>query len=124
MVRELTVLRAKGLRGLPWARTYPSIDVAAGKLYLVGTNVGVPVWDLVGNPANPTYLGQASTTGFHDLCVENGYAYASHIGGGVLRILDISTPMPHSLLSHTPTPHKLTPHARPNASGNVTVLAA
>ena len=97
------------------------IDVAAAKLYLVGTNVGVPVWDLSANPANPTYLGQASTTGFHDLCVENGYAYASHIGGGVLRIMDASTPLPYSVLSNTPTPNTFTHNAWPNAAGDLIV---
>lgn len=97
------------------------VDTGTGKLYLVGTNVGVPVWDLAANPANPPYLGIASNTGFHDLCVENGYAYASHIGGGVLRILDLATPMPHAILSNTSTPNQFTHNAWPNASGNLIV---
>jgi hypothetical protein len=97
------------------------IDEAAGKLYLVGTNVGVPAWDLTGNAANPSYLGVASNTGFHDLCVENGYAYASHIGGGVLRIMDTSTPMPYSILSNSPTPNNFTHNAWPTSSGNLVV---
>lgn len=97
------------------------IDVANGKLYLVGTNVGVPAWDLAANPTNPPYLGQAATTGFHDLHVENGYAYASHISGGVLRIMDTSTAMPWTILSNTPTPNNFTHNAWPNATGTLCV---
>ncbi len=97
------------------------IDEGAGRLYLVGTNVGVPAWDLNPNPANPTYIGVASTVGFHDLCVENGYAYASHISGGVLRIMDLATPLPHTILSNSPTPNNFTHNAWPNAAGNLIV---
>ena len=97
------------------------VDEAAGKLYLVGTNVGVQAWDLTTNPANPTHLGQASTIGFHDLCVENGYAYASHISGGVLRIMDTSTPLPWTILSNTPTPSSFTHNAWPNPAGTLCV---
>jgi len=97
------------------------IDEANGKLYLVGTNVGVAAWDLAANPANPPYLGQAATTGFHDLCVENGYAYASHISGGVLRIMDTSTSMPWTILSNTPTPNNFTHNAWPNPAGTLCV---
>ncbi|MFT6079423.1 MAG: choice-of-anchor B domain-containing protein [Planctomycetota bacterium] len=97
------------------------IDEGAGKLYLVGTNVGTPVWDLTTNPANPSYLGQATTTNFHDLHVENGYAYASYIGGGVLRIMDASSPVAMPVLSNTPTPSAFTHNAWPNAAGTICV---
>ncbi|MCA8949744.1 MAG: choice-of-anchor B family protein, partial [Planctomycetes bacterium] len=68
------------------------VDVGAGRLYLVGCNTGTPVYDLTTNPANPTFLGFALGSGnsnyFHDLCVENGYAYGSMIYNGVLRIMN------------------------------------
>ena len=97
------------------------VDVGAGKLYLTGTNFGSPAWDLTANPANPTFLGQASTTSFHDLHVENGYAYAAHIGGGVLRIMDASAPTGMPVLSNTPTPNTFTHNAWPNAAGTICV---
>ncbi|MGK0204331.1 MAG: choice-of-anchor B domain-containing protein [Planctomycetota bacterium] len=97
------------------------VDVGAGKLYLTGTNFGSPAWDLTTNPANPTFLGQASTTSFHDLHVENGYAYASYFGGGVLRIMDAAAPTGMPVLSNTPTPNTSTHNAWPNAAGTICV---
>ena len=97
------------------------IDTGAGRLYLVGTNAGTPAFDLTGNPANPTFIGTASSSSFHDLCVENGYAYASSIGGGVLRIMDASTPLPWPVLSNTPTPGNFTHNAWPNTAGTICV---
>jgi choice-of-anchor B domain-containing protein len=102
------------------------VDVGAGKLYLVGTNVGTPVWDLTSNPANPTYLGITATGGsgsngyFHDLCVENGYGYGSAIYAGDLRIMDMST-LPATVLSNSPTPGNFTHNAWPNAAGTLCV---
>ncbi len=102
------------------------IDVGAGRLYLVGTSVGTPVWDLNANPANPTYVGLASPSGssnyYHDLCVENGYFYGSMIYNGDLRISDTST-FPPTVLSNTPTPGNFTHHAWPNAAGTLCVTA-
>lgn len=97
------------------------VDVGAGKLYLTGTNFGSPAWDLTANPANPTFLGQATSTSFHDLHVENGYAYASYMGGGVLRIMDASAPTGMPVLSNTPTPNTFTHNAWPNAAGTICV---
>tara|TARA_R110002096_G_scaffold40961_6_gene111180 strand:- start:615 stop:2510 length:1896 start_codon:yes stop_codon:yes gene_type:complete len=100
------------------------VDVAAGKLYLVGTNVGTPVWDLTANPANPTYIGSAAPGGnsnyFHDLCIENGYGYGSAIYAGVLRIWDMNT-FPPTTLSNSPTPNSFTHNAWPNAAGTLCV---
>jgi choice-of-anchor B domain-containing protein len=102
------------------------VDTGAGRLYLVGTNVGTPTWDLTSNPANPTYLGIAATGGggsngyLHDFCVENGYGYGSAIYAGVLRIFDMST-FPPPVLSNSPTPGDFTHNAWPNASGTLCV---
>ena len=102
------------------------IDEGAGRLYLVGTGIGTPVWDLTTNPANPSYIGIAATGGggssgyLHDLCVENGYAYGSAIYAGVLRISDVST-FPPTVLSNSPTPDTFTHNAWPNAAGTVCV---
>ncbi|MCA8949743.1 MAG: choice-of-anchor B family protein, partial [Planctomycetes bacterium] len=101
------------------------IDVAAGRLYLVGCNTGTPVYDLNANPANPTFLGYALGSGnsnyFHDLCVENGYAYGSMIYNGVLRIMNASNTLPWSALSNAGTPGNFTHNAWPNAAGTVCV---
>ncbi|MFK7742751.1 MAG: LVIVD repeat-containing protein [Planctomycetota bacterium] len=100
------------------------IDEGTGLLYLVGTNVGTPVWDLTTNPANPTYVGSAQGGGnslyFHDLCVENGFGYGSMIYNGDLRIWDMST-FPPTTLSDTPTPDNFTHNAWPNAAGTLCV---
>ena len=102
------------------------IDTGTGLLYLAGTNVGTPVWDLSSNPTNPTYLGLANGSGnsnyYHDICVENGYFYGSMIANGDLRISDTSS-FPHPVISNTPTPGNFTHHAWPNAAGTVCVTA-
>ena len=101
------------------------IDVGAGRLYLVGTNTGTPVFDLLANPANPTYLGHATGSGnsnyYHDLCVENGYAYGSMIYNGYLRISNAAGSLPWGSLSNSPTPSNFTHNAWPNAAGTLCV---
>ncbi|MCA8976403.1 MAG: choice-of-anchor B family protein [Planctomycetes bacterium] len=101
------------------------IDTGTGRLYLVGCNTGTPVYDLTGNPANPTFLGFATGAGnsnyFHDLCVENGYAYGSMIYNGVLRIANAAGSLPWGSLSNTGTPNNFTHNAWPNAAGTVCV---
>ncbi len=100
------------------------VDEATGRLYLVGSNAGTPVWDLTANPANPTYLGLAGGSGqnnyFHDLCVENGYGYGSMVYNGVARIWDMST-FPPTTLSSSATPDNFTHNAWPNAAGTLMV---
>ena len=100
------------------------IDTGTGLLYLAGTNVGTPVWDLSSNPTNPTYLGLANGSGnsnyYHDICVENGYFYGSMIYNGDLRISNANT-FPPSVLSNTGTPGNFTHNAWPNAAGTLCV---
>lgn len=100
------------------------VDTTAGRLYLVGTNVGTPCWDLTTNPANPTFVGMAFGSGtanyYHDLCVENGYFYGSMIYNGDLRVCDMAT-FPPSIMSNTPTPGNFTHNAWPNAAGTLCV---
>ena len=100
------------------------VDTATGLLYLIGTNVGTPVWDLNTNPANPTYLGLADGSGksnyYHDLCVENGYFYGSMIYNGDLRISEATT-FPPTVISSTQTPGNFTHNAWPNANGTLCV---
>jgi choice-of-anchor B domain-containing protein len=100
------------------------VDTGAGRLYLVGTNAGTPVWDLNSNPSNPTYVGLAGGSGnsnyYHDLCVENGYFYGSMIYNGDLRISNAST-FPPAPLSSTGTPGNFTHNAWPNAAGTLCV---
>ena len=100
------------------------IDEGAGRLYLVGTNAGTQVFDLLTNPANPSYVGQAYSSGnssyYHDLCVENGYGYGAMIYNGDLRIFDVGT-FPPTTLSNIQTPGNFTHNAWPNAAGTLCV---
>lgn len=100
------------------------IDVGTGKMYFIGCNTGTPVFDLLPNPANPTFVGYALGSGnsnyFHDLCVENGYAYGSMIYNGQLRIMNAST-FPPTALSNSATPAAFTHNAWPNAAGTLCV---
>jgi choice-of-anchor B domain-containing protein len=101
------------------------IDTGTGRLYLVGTNSGTVVFDLTSNPANPSFIGYALGSGnsnyFHDLCVENGYAYGSMIYNGTLRIMDATTSFPWTPLSNVSTPGNTTHNAWPNAAGTLCV---
>ncbi len=103
------------------------IDLGTGKLYQIGCNTGTPVWDLAANPANPPFLGYALGSGnsnyFHDLCVENGYAYGSMIYNGVLRIIDVAQGLSfnNGTLSNSTTPASFTHNAWPNAAGTICV---
>ncbi|MCR9245482.1 MAG: choice-of-anchor B family protein [bacterium] len=101
------------------------VDLGTGRLYLVGCNTGTPVYDLTSNPSNPSFLGFGLPGGnsnyFHDLCVENGYAYGSMIYNGVLRIIDPASPFPWAALSNRTTPNSFTHNAWPNAAGTVCV---
>ena len=89
-----------------------AIDTTSGFLYRCGGgSEGLRIYSLA-NPANPTFLGYARGSGnsnyFHDLCVENGYAYGSMIYNGVLRIFDAnaSLPWPAAGLSSSQTPSR------------------
>ena len=93
------------------------VDLGTGRIYVVGTNVGTPVYDAAANPANPPFLGNLNLGGqqsryFHDMQVENGYAYGAMIYNGDLRIMDVSTgALPPPTLSDTPTPGNFTHNA-------------
>ncbi|MCR9245070.1 MAG: choice-of-anchor B family protein [bacterium] len=101
------------------------VDLGTGLLYLVGANTGTPVYDLNTNPTNPSFLGFALGGGnsnyFHDLCVENGYAYGSMIYNGVLRIMNPAQSFPWTSISDRTTPNSFTHNAWPNAAGTVCV---
>jgi len=98
------------------------IDLGTGRMYVVGTNQGTVVADLAANPTSPTYVGTwgtgANADYFHDLCVENGFAYGSMIYNGFLRISDASV-FPPTTLSDTATPAFFTHNAWPNAAGTL-----
>lgn len=101
------------------------VDVGTGKLYLIGCNTGTPVYDLAASPTNPPFLGFALGSGnanyFHDLCVQNGYAYGSMIYNGQLRIVNVNAGLDFNLgtLSNTTTPSTFTHNAWPNASATL-----
>lgn len=100
------------------------VDMGTGRIYIVGTNNGVAVYDGAANPANPPFLGYAAPGGtsqyFHDLTIENGYAYGSMIYTGIFRIWDVTT-WPPTTLSSSTTPSAFTHNAWPTANGNITV---
>jgi choice-of-anchor B domain-containing protein len=110
-----------------------SVDVGAGRIYCNGTqsggSPGVPVFDCAANPANPVFLGNAAprnagnpqSTYFHDMCVQNGYAYGAMIYNGFLRIMSTTGGLPLPILSSTSTPGVFTHNAWPNAAGTICV---
>ena len=67
-----------------------SIDIGTGLAYPCGTNNGIPIIDLSGDPENPVHIGQYTTTYVHDLCVQDGYAHLGEINNGRYSILDVS----------------------------------
>ncbi len=104
------------------------VDLGTGRIYCLGTNNGTPVFDAAANPANPPYIGNAlprgtngNATYFHDMQVENGYAYGAMIYNGVMRIMDASGPLPMPALSDSATPGNFTHNCWPNAAGTVVV---
>lgn len=100
------------------------VDLGTGRVYIVGTNNGVAVYDAAANPASPVFVGYAAPSGnsnyVHDLTIENGYGYAALIYAGLLRIWDVTTWPPTVLSSHT-TPSAFTHNAWPTANGAITV---
>ena len=104
------------------------VDLGTGRIYCVGTNNGTPVYDAAANPANPPLIGNLlprnatnpNSTYFHDICVENGFAYGAMIYNGVLRVMDL-TALPAPILSNSGTPGVFTHNCWPNAAGTVCV---
>ena len=99
-------------------------DLGTGRIYILGTNNGTPVYDGAANPANPPFLGYALGSGtsnyFHDLTVENGYGYGAMIYTGLMRIWNMST-FPPTTLSDSLTPSAFTHNVWPTASGSIAV---
>src|SRR5688572_12451301 len=87
------------------------VDMGTGRIYIVGTNNGVAVYDGAANPANPPFIGFAALGGtsnyFHDLTIENGYGYGAMIYTGIFRIWDVTT-WPPTTLSDSLTPSAFT----------------
>ncbi len=95
------------------------IDLGTGRCYLPGSSAGTPVWDLSVNPTNPPYLGTVTANYNHDLCVENGYAYASQGTTSRMRILDANSPLPFTSLSDAAVAGGYAHNAWPNAAGTL-----
>jgi hypothetical protein len=100
------------------------VDMGTGRIYIVGTNNGVAVYDGAANPANPPFIGFAAPGGtsnyFHDLTIENGYGYGAMIYNGIFRIWDVTT-WPPTVLSDSLTPSAFTHNIWPTANGNICV---
>jgi choice-of-anchor B domain-containing protein len=79
------------------------IDTTAGRLYCAGTNTksdGIIVFDIKTNPASPTLCASlplrstasSSSSGYvHDVHVDNGKMYCSHIYTGRMDVYNIAT---------------------------------
>lgn len=100
------------------------VDMGTGRIYIVGTNNGVAVYDGAANPANPPFLGYAAPSGnsnyFHDLTIENGFGYGAMIYTGIFRIWNMNT-FPPTTLSDSLTPSAFTHNIWPTANGNICV---
>ncbi|HZN38705.1 MAG TPA: choice-of-anchor B family protein [Planctomycetota bacterium] len=100
------------------------VDMGTGRIYIVGTNNGVAVYDGAANPANPPFIGFAALGGtsnyFHDLTIQNGYGYGAMIYNGIFRIWDVTT-WPPTTLSDSLTPSAFTHNIWPTANGNICV---
>lgn len=100
------------------------VDMGTGRIYIVGTNNGVAVYDGAANPANPPFLGFAAPGGtsnyFHDLTIENGFGYGAMIYTGIFRIWNMST-FPPTTISDSLTPSAFCHNAWPTANSNITV---
>lgn len=100
------------------------VDMGTGRIYIVGTNNGVAVYDGAANPANPPFLGYAAPSGnsnyFHDLTIENGYGYGAMIYTGIFRIWNMNT-FPPTVVSNSLTPSAFTHNVWPTANGNICV---
>ncbi|MCC6783638.1 MAG: choice-of-anchor B family protein [Planctomycetes bacterium] len=76
--------------GVNWGNTHNiSIDLATGKLYVVGTSGGMHIFDVAANPTNPPYVGSYTAEYVHDVQVREGVAFLSEINRGFLRLLDV-----------------------------------
>ena len=100
------------------------VDMSTGRIYIVGTNNGVAVYDGAANPANPPFLGYAAGSGnsnyFHDLTIENGYGYGAMIYNGLFRILNVNV-FPPTTVSDSLTPSAFTHNIWPTSNGNICV---
>ena len=106
------------------------IDTATGRIYIVGAGGGAgnPVFDASLNPDNPPLVGNAlpaaagnpNSTYFHDIQVENGFAYGAMIYNGEMRIMNTST-LPLPIESNIGTPGNFTHNCWPNAAGTICV---
>ncbi len=82
------------------------IDLDTGKLYAVGTNKGMVVYDLAVDPIDPPMIKQWNGGGFgfgdpyvHDIHVYNGVAYLSNISSGYHTLMDVSNLPSTSIIS-------------------------
>ena len=107
-----------------------AIDTGTGRIYIVGAGGGAgnPVFDASLNPTNPPLVGNAlpvnpgnpNSTYFHDMHVENGFAYGAMIYNGDLRIMN-TTSLPLPIESNIGTPGSFTHNCWPNAAGTLCV---
>jgi hypothetical protein len=95
-----------------WNRTFDSahslwIDEARGLLYAHGTQTGMHVLDVAGNPEDPSEVGVFGDFYVHDSYGRGTTLYAAAIRNGFVGILDVSDP------PTSPRSPGSTPAARP-----------
>ncbi|MEM7202714.1 MAG: choice-of-anchor B family protein [Planctomycetota bacterium] len=101
-----------------------AVDVGTGRIYAVGADVGMVVFDASVLPTAPPWLGiygSASVgTYVHDLAVHNGVGHAAMVWNGVYRTLDVST-WPLQTLGEEPTAARFAHNVWPSADGRLAV---
>jgi len=80
-----------------WSETFQSahslwIDAETGRLYAHGTQTGMHVLDLTGDPTNPRELGRFTDFYVHDSYTRGNRLYAAAIREGFLATLDVAQP--------------------------------
>jgi choice-of-anchor B domain-containing protein len=80
-----------------WSETFQSahslwIDAESGLLYANGTQSGMHVLDLTGDPTNPREVGRFTDFYVHDCYTRGNRLYAAAIRDGFLAILDVARP--------------------------------
>lgn len=85
------------VRVATWSETFASahslwIDEERGLLYANGTQSGMHVLDLAGDPVRPREVGRFTDFYVHDCYGRGGRLYAAAIRNGFLAVLDVSQP--------------------------------
>ena len=114
--------------GAGWFRTSSSLclDVVRGRLYCLGTDVGLVAFDVATNPARPALLGNwldGTPANFIErLQCRGDQGFAAMPYAGQLRLVDLSV-WPPQWLGSTTTPGGIPSHVGTSSSGAFATVA-